>query len=135
MNEELRAMFEADQSDRRDRPAYDTPAHWEMCRHDAERRRRVSELLAEEKVTTADDYFHAALIFQHGETLDDIWQAPTSWLNRQRSWEPAYPWSFGRTVAGLPQLPWIAGSCTRGSRKSTALSSFPTANDIASLGS
>ena len=75
MNEELRAMFEADQSDRRDRPAYDTPAHWEMCRHDAERRRRVSELLAEEKVTTADDYFHAALIFQHGETLDDIWQA------------------------------------------------------------
>jgi hypothetical protein len=39
------------------------------------RRQRVNELLAEGRLTAPDDYFHAALIFQHGDTLEDIWQA------------------------------------------------------------
>jgi hypothetical protein len=68
-------MFEADQAERQDHPAFDSPAYWDMRRHDAERRLRVSELLAVGEVTTANDYFHAALIFQHGEDLDDIWRA------------------------------------------------------------
>src|SRR5690348_5627668 len=75
MNQELRAMFVADQTDRNEHPAYGTPEYWQLCQRDAQRRQRVSELLAEGLLTASEDYFHAALIFQHGETLEDIWQA------------------------------------------------------------
>ncbi len=75
MNQELRALFVADQAERNDHPAYDTPEYWQLRERDAKRRQRVSELLAEGLLTAPDDYFHAALIFQHGETLEDIWQA------------------------------------------------------------
>ncbi|MBB4603740.1 hypothetical protein HNQ93_004418, partial [Hymenobacter luteus] len=27
------------------------------------------------QVATAQDYYHAALIFQHGETVEEIWSA------------------------------------------------------------
>src|SRR5215471_11600592 len=75
MNQELREMFVADQADRTNHPTYDTPEYWELRERDAGRRQRVNELLAQGLLTAPDDYFHAALIFQHGETLEDIWQA------------------------------------------------------------
>ena len=75
MNQELYALFVADQAERNDHPAYDTPEYWQLRERDARRRQRVNELLAEGRLTAPDDYFHAALIFQHGETLEDIWQA------------------------------------------------------------
>src|SRR5215472_15062435 len=75
MNQELRDLFVADQTERRGDTAYDTPAYWQMRERDAQRRQRVNELLAQGGVSAPDDYFHAALIFQHGETLEDIWQA------------------------------------------------------------
>jgi hypothetical protein len=75
MNQELRALFVADQAERNDHPAYDTPAYWQLRQRDAERRQRVNELMAQGLLTAPEDYFHAALIFQHGETLEDIWQA------------------------------------------------------------
>jgi len=65
----------ADQAERNDHPAYDTPEYWQLRERDAKRRQRVNELIAEGLLTAPDDYFHAALIFQHGETLEDIWQA------------------------------------------------------------
>lgn len=75
MNQELRDLFVADQAERTDHPSYDTPEYWELRERDAQRRARVNELLTQGRLTTPDDYFHAALIFQHGETLEDIWQA------------------------------------------------------------
>jgi hypothetical protein len=75
MNQELRDMFVADQADRSNHPAYDTPEYRQLRERDARRRQRVNELLAQGLLTAPDDYFHAALIFQHGETLEDIWQA------------------------------------------------------------
>ena len=75
MNQELREMFVADQAERKDHLAYDTPEYWQLRERDAGRRRRVNELLAEGRLTAPEDYFLAALIFQHGETLQDIWQA------------------------------------------------------------
>lgn len=75
MNQELRDLFVADQSEPRRDIGYDTPDYWHMRERDAQRRQRVSELLAQGEVSAPDDYFHAALIFQHGETLEDIWQA------------------------------------------------------------
>ena len=75
MNQELRDLFMADQSGPRGDIGSDTPDYWHMRERDAQRRSRVSELLAQGEVSAPDDYFHAALIFQHGETLEDIWQA------------------------------------------------------------
>src|ERR1700694_3121793 len=75
MNQELRDLFVIDQSEPRGDIGYDTPEYWQMRERDAQRRQRVSELLAQGEVSAPDDYFHAALIFQHGETLEDIWQA------------------------------------------------------------
>lgn len=75
MNQELCALFVADQTERNNHPAYDTPEYWQLRERDAQRRRRVNELIARGLLTAPDDYFHAALIFQHGETLKEIWQA------------------------------------------------------------
>jgi hypothetical protein len=43
-----------------------------VASQDAERRRRVAEILREGEVRTAGDYFNAALIYQHGQTVDVI---------------------------------------------------------------
>jgi hypothetical protein len=39
---------------------------------DAERRIKVLEFLRQGTVRSAEDYCNAAMIFQHGETIDDI---------------------------------------------------------------
>jgi hypothetical protein len=75
MNQELRDLFVADQADRLRDLTFDTPDYWQMRERDAQRRQRVRGLLVQGEVSAPDDYFHAALIFQHGETLEDIWQA------------------------------------------------------------
>ena len=75
MNQELRDLFVADQSEPRGDFGPETQEYRHLRERDAQRRQRVGELLAQGEVSAPDDYFHAALIFQHGETLDDIWQA------------------------------------------------------------
>jgi hypothetical protein len=75
VNQELRDLFLADQADRRANTAYDTPEYWRLRARDAQRRQRVKELLVQDVVSAPDDYFHAALILQHGDTLEEIWQA------------------------------------------------------------
>jgi hypothetical protein len=75
MNQELRDLFLADQTEPRGDTAYDTPDYWQLRQRDAQRRSRASELLAQAGVSAPDDYFHAAVILQHGETLQDIWHA------------------------------------------------------------
>lgn len=75
MNQELHDLFLADQAERENHPVYDTPDYWALRARDAHRRQRVSELLAEGQAPAPEDYFHAALIYQHGETLDEIWRA------------------------------------------------------------
>jgi hypothetical protein len=42
---------------------------------DRVRRQRVKELLESEALQSPEDYFHAAIVFQHGETLEDFWRA------------------------------------------------------------
>jgi hypothetical protein len=69
---ELRAICQADQAGR---------DHWEkltaaqrqaLFAADKVRRARVKQLLDENLVTTGEDYGNAALIFQHGHSLDDF---------------------------------------------------------------
>jgi len=69
MNQELRMLYEQDQADRQGE------FHPDILERDRKRRQRVEELLATEAIQTAEDYFHAALVFQHGEQLEDYWKA------------------------------------------------------------
>jgi hypothetical protein len=68
-NQELQKLEEADQADR-------TPGSnkidWDVVgKHDLARQARAAEILKAGDVRTADDYFNAALIFQHGDAVED----------------------------------------------------------------
>ncbi|MBZ0321342.1 MAG: hypothetical protein K8L91_33315 [Anaerolineae bacterium] len=75
MNDELRLLFETDQAERTDHPPYGTPEYWALRERDRLRRVRVMEIIASDGCTTAEDFYHAALIFQHGDALEEIAQA------------------------------------------------------------
>jgi hypothetical protein len=70
MNEELRQLYEADQGDRR---AGQPPP--DVVQRDRARRRRVVELLDAGAARSGEDFFHAAMVFQHGDSLDDYRRA------------------------------------------------------------
>jgi len=44
---------------------------------DAERRKRLQMIIASEELTEAEDYYIAAWLLNHGETVAEIWQAHT----------------------------------------------------------
>src|SRR5690554_5786711 len=67
-NVELQKLFEADQNARRD-----PDLSWdEISEIDAENRAQVKVMLVQGEIRTGADYFHAAIIFQHGDSVDDI---------------------------------------------------------------
>jgi hypothetical protein len=70
MNEELRALFERDQADRRAGPPGAA-----LRERDRARRRRLDALLAAGAVRTPEDHYHAAMLLQHGETPAEVWRA------------------------------------------------------------
>jgi hypothetical protein len=68
-NSVLTRLAADDQADR-------LPGHnkidWSVVgKRDAQRRAQVLQWLADGDIRTADDYFHAALIFQHGDSIED----------------------------------------------------------------
>jgi len=67
LNRELYRLYQADQADRTD-DQKDWPG---VARRDAERRKRVKEIVASNGARVSDDYFHAAMIFQHGDDVAD----------------------------------------------------------------
>jgi hypothetical protein len=66
-NSELVAMFAADQADRR-AENIDWPA---VSARDAQRRAAVMAILSAGEIRTAQDYYNAAMIFQHGDSKAD----------------------------------------------------------------
>lgn len=70
--DELRALYEADQADRRF-TSPPTPEEWKaISARDAERQARVYELLKGDQVSVAEDFYHAAMVLQHGDAYEDI---------------------------------------------------------------
>ncbi|MFZ6874913.1 hypothetical protein ACO0LF_22860 [Undibacterium sp. Di27W] len=67
-NDSLRAMYEADQNERK----AEQVDFSRIINNDSERRAAVLNLLQTSKLNSAEDYFHAAMIYQHGTTLEDI---------------------------------------------------------------
>ena len=75
MNKELQALHEQDQADRKAFEQLDHEQLQEVLQRDRARRQRVKELVGSKALQDPEDYFHAAMVFQHGEALDDFWQA------------------------------------------------------------
>jgi Family of unknown function (DUF6624) len=71
---ELRALFEGDQADRRAVAARQMTQP-ELNLRDYERRQRLDGLAAEGKIQTADDYYYAAYILQHGTLAEEFRRA------------------------------------------------------------
>jgi hypothetical protein len=80
---ELRAAFDADQADRRPNPAWRgtipvalrDSVFAAVSGRDAARRARVRRLIADHAARTARDYYHAAMVLQHGPDSTDFREA------------------------------------------------------------
>ena len=70
---ELQALYEQDQADRGVFcEQLDHEQLQQVLQRDRARRQRVEELIESEMVQAPEDYFHAAMIFQHGERLEEL---------------------------------------------------------------
>lgn len=75
MNQELRSLYRADKQERVDQPNVNTAEYKAMRLRDLQRRERVMALVVANELNTAEDYYHAAQVMNHGDTPDDAQQA------------------------------------------------------------
>jgi hypothetical protein len=92
-NAELQRMFEQDQAER-SVAAIDWTA---LTRRDTHRRERAQALLAAGALRTAADYYHAAMLFQHGDDLADfrLAHALATLAMAMAPEDPHYRWLVG----------------------------------------
>ncbi len=100
MNEELRPIYLADQAERGEE-------HLEpgIAGRDEVRRHRVQELLSAGEVHTAEDFFHAAMVFQHGRDVEDYRLAgelAATRTPRQAAHPQAHRWRRHATIGAVP---------------------------------
>ena len=102
-NHLLKRLFDADQNDRKN-----GTIDQETVKRDADRRKQVFAELRNGRIRTADDHYYAAMVFQHGESADDIRLAfSMAWIsaqmdpkNNDRSlWLSAAAWDRIMTVS------------------------------------
>lgn len=98
-NSEMATLFKADQETRRNA----TPGDYQdqefvrrMIEEDEARRMQTQELLAAGALSTANDYYRAAFIFQHGGKPD--------------SYLLAHTLAVAATARGHERAPWIAAA-------------------------
>lgn len=77
MNEELKQLYEADRQEHANVPPNNTPEYKALRERDRRRRQRAAELIVAAQLRTAEDHYHAARLFQHGDTPEDAWNAHT----------------------------------------------------------
>lgn len=75
MNQELLALYTADRQERIDQPRMGTPEYTAMRERDHQRRIRAAAILSTLAAPAAADLYHAALLFQHGDLVEDVWRA------------------------------------------------------------
>jgi len=109
-NPELLRLVTEDQADRQNMPETPTPAFIQEFRErDRQRRLRVDQMLATGAATTGADFHAAALIFQHGDTLEDYARARELAAEAARRGHPAalrltaLAWDRWLMKAGQPQ--------------------------------
>jgi hypothetical protein len=82
MHRELQALFEQDKTDRAGLAHLDQDQRQPMLQRAKARRQRVETLLASAPLLDAEDYFHAAMNFLHGETPEHFLTGSHSRLQR-----------------------------------------------------
>ena len=88
-NPEMTALFEADQAARQS----DRPIDWSVvAQQDLARRTRTRQLLDAGALQSADDYWHAAFVFQHGGEPGDHLMAHTLALIAAARGRPDATW-------------------------------------------
>lgn len=109
MNEELKKLYDADLHEHAHAPRHGTPEYRAMRERDQQRRMQVDHLITAGALKNAEDYFHAARIFQHGDTPDDAWKAhqlalhSTQLGHRPARWMAAAAYDRWRMYQGKPQ--------------------------------
>ncbi|MEM9327773.1 MAG: hypothetical protein AAGA85_19040 [Bacteroidota bacterium] len=75
MLDELKILFDQDQEDCAHPPADGTPEHEAFRGRIKERMAKAQEVLRNEESVSGEDYFHACILFIHGDRPEDFWQA------------------------------------------------------------
>ncbi|MEI6304638.1 MAG: hypothetical protein WCP09_01310 [Candidatus Taylorbacteria bacterium] len=73
MNKPLKKIFNSDQKDRHDKIVCNDASLLSKC--DRERKKLVCDLISKKMLVSADDYYHAAMIFHHGSSIQDSTKA------------------------------------------------------------
>jgi len=71
VNTELEALFKGDQDDRRGAAHFPAEQLLKLQARDEKRKERVSEITRQGGLQSAENYYHAAIILQHGAKPED----------------------------------------------------------------
>jgi len=96
MNHELASLYKADKQERVNQPRGNTVEYKAMRARDHARRERVLNMFAANELTTAEDYYHAAHIMNHGDTVDDA--------------RNAHSFAFRSSELGYRPARWLAAA-------------------------
>ena len=124
-NPVLAALYKADQDDRSaDFIKMASPQLVALGERDQARRAQAQNLLRSGAVRTSRDYMHIAMLYQHGESADDIRLAYSlAWIaasldpsNKEARWLSAAAWDRLLVRLGRPQ--WYGTQFNRSSAES-----------------
>src|SRR5689334_8901348 len=109
MHNELLSLYEDDERERVNQPQVNTAEYKTMRARDLARRERVMELLAANELHSAEDYYRAAHIMNHGDTAEDARHAHMLALRaseleyRPARWLAAASYDRWQMYQGKPQ--------------------------------
>jgi hypothetical protein len=75
MNDELLSLYQSDRQEHASQARVNSSEYKEMRARDLQRRERVMEIAAQNDLLSAEDYYHAAQIMNHGDTPEDAQHA------------------------------------------------------------
>src|SRR5262245_5684617 len=109
MNTELLALYQADRQERVNQPKANSPEYKAMRVRDFERRERVMAIMVAGEVYSAEDFYYAACVMNHGDTTEDARNAHTLALRsselgyRPARWLAAASYDRWQMYQGKPQ--------------------------------
>jgi len=109
MNDELLSLYQSDRQEHANQAKVNTPEYRAMRARDLQRRDRVLEVMAQSESFSAEGYYHAACIMNHGDSPEDAEYAHTLALrsselgHRPARWLAAASYDRWLMYQGKPQ--------------------------------
>lgn len=99
---QLHTLFKEDQRDRSNGKLWEKPEFLkEVSKRDRIRRKKIADYLKKEMLKTPEDFYYAAMIFQHGESVRDYRQAnQLAQQSMEMGYEPA-KWLYAASLDRL----------------------------------